>query len=276
MVEEIFRKLDIFLGSLKYGNDNLIKIEKYIIKLIRELNLNQILRKDPLCLYNLVKRKFDLYAGEMSYSCLRCKESCCYFNEEEYTSADIPIYKEDIMILKANKIDLKGICTVNKGAFDDLKATTIRHLTDEEIYAWKQELNRAFGYEKTLKLRDIGSDKYPCYYFDIENNKCSIHQFKPIICYTFPYRVMNDSAGAGIGFIETCKALENLPYIQWQYLSLLRKSYHFYNLAITLFLMSKKRMKISESEHIVEDRANLMQVLGKLVKGRGKKAIKKT
>ena len=46
--------------------------------------------------------KADIFAKDMGFSCYKCVDNCCYFEEIEYYIKEVGIYEEDLNKLQDN------------------------------------------------------------------------------------------------------------------------------------------------------------------------------
>lgn len=103
-------------------------------------------------IYKELRDKIDQLKKEVGFKCKMCG-SCCTHN--------IPIIFEDYYYMKDNHVSLEGL-KVSKNERGIL-------------YYLKMLSNKG---ELTTGV---------CFYEDQEDNKCSIHPYNPLICYSFPF-----------------------------------------------------------------------------------------
>ncbi len=101
--------------------------------------------------YKLIREELKKLSSELNFSCEGCKSNCC-----EGPPEDLPLLKEDFKLLKENNCDLSGI-------------------------------NVKFENEKYQFARLRRGPENLCYYFDMRSKRCKIHNYKPIICLSFPF-----------------------------------------------------------------------------------------
>lgn len=160
-VKELFNFVNINYERLMNLSSN-----KLTIVFSRKINNVSLKSKNTNYYYELLKEKFDQFNSEINFKCMKCRESCCYISDETYAG----IYKEDLDILQKNHIDDSGyIIPKNKYSLD--------------------EINKK-GYSRILKIIKE-TNKTQCYYFDSNKKICKIYEFRPIVCYLFPFKIQN-------------------------------------------------------------------------------------
>jgi Fe-S-cluster containining protein len=71
-------------------------------------------------------------------------------------------------------------------------------ISKEEIAKLAQFLNKSVeefalkhlikvGYKYSIKEREVAPDNYACDFFDLEKKQCSVYEFRPSQCRTFPF-----------------------------------------------------------------------------------------
>ncbi len=98
--------------------------------------------------YLKLRERIGKFLSKVGFRCLRCKENCCERNIER-----IPLFPEDIKLMKENGLNLSGI-TSHSGKVYSLRRN--------------KELNH-------------------CYYYSPEKRACGIHKHNPIYCLSYPF-----------------------------------------------------------------------------------------
>lgn len=99
-------------------------------------------------IYLELRQKMQQYQEEVGFECLQCEYGCCKRNIER-----IPILREDITLLKRENIDLAGVKSFNFDAYCLRRDPSMNH----------------------------------CYYFNQETQACTIHNYKPLYCLSYPF-----------------------------------------------------------------------------------------
>jgi Fe-S-cluster containining protein len=71
-------------------------------------------------------------------------------------------------------------------------------ISKEEIVKLAQFLNQSVeefaskhlikvGYKYSIKEREVATNNYACDFFDLEKKQCSVYEFRPSQCRTFPF-----------------------------------------------------------------------------------------
>jgi len=171
-VDKLFRKFKANWEGIKNQTEN--NIEIYLKSLINRININNphyIQSLPNFYFYNLVKEKANFFFYEIGFECKRCSESCCFFQEQDFKSKaiGIQIFKEDYELLKNADGDLNG------------------YIIDNDMHIpvpTEIQLNLDYGYLDIIKKQD----KFQCYYFDERRLECKIYKYRPLICFTYPFR----------------------------------------------------------------------------------------
>lgn len=221
---------------------------KYLTSLIDSVNLlnPHYLRKLPKrFFYDLVKKKFDVFANELNFKCRTCEDNCCFFSETEFLIKEIGIYKEDYELLEDNNVDLNGYVVVkNSNEYDYFKNIMKHKLSFPELIAFKEKVLSVLGYVKNLNIIEK-KGKFQCYYYDEIKRKCKIHKYKPIVCYTFPIRITNSWNKVGLQFCEDCFYMKDMikehTYEGYHDKCNAMQSFWEYNISVILFLKYKDR-----------------------------------
>lgn len=192
-VDKLFRKFKANWEAIKNQTEN--NIEIYLNSLINRININNphyIQSLPNFYFYNLVKEKTEIFFNEIGFECKRCSESCCYFQEQEFKSKaiGIQIFKEDYELLKNGDGDLNG------------------YIIDNDIYIpvfTEIQWNFDYGYLDIIKKQD----NFQCYYFDENRLECKIHKYRPLICFTYPFRFFKNINGLNIIIFDYCSFIKN-------------------------------------------------------------------
>ncbi len=188
IVDKLFRKFKTNWEAIK--NQTEINIEIYLNSIIKYVNINNphyIQSLPNFFFYKLVKDKTRIFFSEIGFECKRCSESCCFFQEQESKSKSIgiQIFTEDFELLKKDDGDLNGYIISN-----DISIPVF-----SEIH-W----NIDYGYLDIIKKKDI----FQCYYFDENRLECKIHKYRPLTCFTYPFRFFKNINGLNIMMFDSC------------------------------------------------------------------------
>ncbi len=272
-IKKAFRELIEFLMSDKIPQDKTfpLVINEFLLKLAKEVNMENYKRFDKnigMTLYNKVKETFDAFISEIGFKCLRCEKSCCYFTEGENLH-DFDIYSEDIELIRKVDKDLAGIDNFSNKAmfFKDPEVMKSQDVfTNEEIEKIKVNMMKMLGYEKNMKIIQING-KYQCYYYDQKTQSCTIHDYKPLVCYTFPYRIVNNETKAGLMYCGDCNFNDkNYTHKSFHEKALFLTTYYEYLLAVSLFLRYKERIIIKENGLVEPDLRKVKEYVDGLLK----------
>jgi len=221
---------------------------KKVSALINQVHINNPHYKIPkYILYNTVKEKALKFANDLNFQCLRCANSCCYFSKDETLIKEIGIYSEDISLLKDNDQDLKGFeLTYRDDIFNFVNSTFFNNLLTKNIFLKIQaQFVRLLGYETNLKII-FKKGRYQCYYFNEKKNECKINEYKPLVCYTYPFRIQNNLERAGIMTATDCTFVKNNLLYGKNYEEKIFdfKSFFEYYASVILFLEKKERVEL--------------------------------
>jgi Fe-S-cluster containining protein len=246
-IQNMFKRFRQSYESFK-SKDSLGKA-KYLSRLVKMVSLeNPHYHLGKYELIKLVKKKFHLLIDDLGFECRRCEESCCFFDLSEVFLMDIGLYKEDIEVLKENNVDMKGILfKPSKLQYKVVSQVLNLDISYELFSEIKRDVERTVGYEGDLRMEmDKKEGRVRCYYYDVKEKRCKIHQYKPLVCETFPIRVQNNEKRVGILFCEDCKFIEEkcgeLGVEGFNEKMMSYYSYWEYILAIMLFFWAKKRV----------------------------------
>ena len=223
-VDKLFRKLKAKWEAIKKQTEN--NIENYLNSLINNVNINNphyIQSLPNFYFYNLVKEKTKIFLNEIEFECKRCVESCCFFLELEYNSKaiGIQIFKEDYELLKNGEGDLNGYIIKNN----------IYSSANTEI-----QQNLDYGYLDIIKKQD----NFQCYYYDEKRLECKIHKYRPLICFTYPFRFIKRDNGIDLIIFDSCAFIknnvENNTLKKFAEKIIKRYSYWEFWIALSLFL----------------------------------------
>jgi Fe-S-cluster containining protein len=239
----------------------------------REKTLNRIIRRYSSFipslkeeeLYLEIRKKIIDVFKDIKFRCFQCEQSCCIFDEDIYYSEEFGIYKEDFELAKANNLDTDGFTTQkNKDQMVYLKdflkqiyrdnpvlLRIIDNLKIERISEINQTLKYSFGINYTLKLLRKDNLIY-CYYYDLEKRKCKIYSNKPLLCLTYPLRILNNLTQVGTSVNDDCKYMikmfNKLGMIKSKSFLFTLKSYWEYQILVFLFFIKKGRFKYDEEQ----------------------------
>ena len=265
-VERMYKNFNEDFDSFIEKEEN----EKWILcsSLISRISLdNPHYKLTEEMIYNLVKEKFDIFIDDIGFKCKRCKGSCCFFDKIEYELKEFGIYEEDYNLLKEKDLDVSGFI-IYRGdehldifkKFGNLRGNLqeigsyVDKMNKEDFIKIRKELYISLGYRFDLKIIKINDDKYHCYYYDIISNSCKIHPFKPLICYTYPFRVSNSPDQIGILIADDCnhniERISNSSYDGFQDYITKRKTYWEYLLSTMVFFRKKGRIKMYKRKYI--------------------------
>ena len=276
-IERVLIELDRNFFKLK-DKDDKSKL-RYITYLVSKVNLdNPHYKISTRQIYNLLREKFLKFAEESNFKCLKCEDSCCYFNKEEFYYKNVGIYNEDYELLAESNLDLLGY-VVHRGwnNFDHILVYLQRLGLTEIIKKFekisKEDLLKVIrlnleilGYKFDLEFIKFEDSKYKCYYYDENNKSCKIHQYKPIVCLTYPFRVVNELNFVGIAFADDCNFLK-AKYTASSFEDYLKetfklKSFWEYQIVAMLFLLRKGQICIHNNV-IMRDRIEKITEFGK-------------
>ncbi|MFX1313107.1 MAG: YkgJ family cysteine cluster protein [Promethearchaeota archaeon] len=132
----------------------------------------------------------------IEFSCQMCGSCCRGLNEGE-----VYLYKDDILRL-ANYLNLNDK--------DGLREFTKKYLKVIEVsFYWKEpNIQRGKTYKfKTLGFKFIGEDEH-CEFLD-NDNKCSVHKYRPFQCRCFPFwKMMVSSRKNFLDYTKKCIGLQ--------------------------------------------------------------------
>jgi len=201
-VEKLFTKFrENWEEVISYTEE---KKENYLTSLLNRVNINNphyIKSLPDFYFHNLVKEKVNIFFNDIGFECKRCLESCCYFTELAYKKKKVglQIYKEDYDLLKNANGDTNGYIKhhhLNTKIKSDYSSSILFNypLTSEN------QGNIDYGFIDVLKR----NDNYQCYYFDENRGECRIHKYKPLVCFSFPFRFMKNQKELKIMIIKDC------------------------------------------------------------------------
>jgi len=160
--------------------------------------------------------------------------------------AEIGLYREDLNQMEKNNVDMKGcICTMV--AYDKRDGTMV---IDEALNKLKEKALGFFGYEKFLRMITIEKNNY-CNFYDRNTKKCKVHNFKPLICFTYPFTIENTVDSVGISIQPKCKFIQEKikeygSFEEYRNYIELIPSFYQYTIAVLLYLKSKKRVILKD------------------------------
>jgi len=201
-VEKLFTKFkENWVEIINYTEE---KKEEYLRSLLNRVNINNphyIKSLPDFYFYNLVKEKVNIFLDDIGFECKRCLESCCYFTEFAYKNKKVglQIYKEDYELLKKANEDLNGFIKHNHFNSNKKSDISSSNLFNYPITTENQG-NMDYGFIDVLKRED----KYQCYYFDENRRECKINKYKPLVCFSFPFRFMKNQKELNIMIIKEC------------------------------------------------------------------------
>jgi Fe-S-cluster containining protein len=156
-----------------------------------------------------------------------CGDCCRGFNEGE-----VYLYKDDIFRL-ANHLNITGMEDLGHFAKKYLKVIN-------DSFFWKnQEAQRGKTYRfKTLGFKFTGKDEH-CYF--LKDNVCSVHEFRPFQCQSFPFWQMMVSNRKNFeNYTKKCQGLQVLKGKYYSREEILNWAKREYEIEKNYFLEMKK------------------------------------
>lgn len=191
--DRLFKKFKVNWTDLKNQTEE--NIEIYLNSLINRVNINNphyIQSLPNFYFYNLVKQKVKIFFKEIGFECKRCSESCCFLRERYFKtkSLGIRIFKEDYELLKNADRDLNGYIIENDNY--------------NPVFTEIQE-NLGYGYIDIINKQNNSQ----CYYFDEKRLECKIYKYRPLVCFTYPFRFFKDLNELKILIFDYCIFIKN-------------------------------------------------------------------
>lgn len=84
----------------------------------------------------------------------------------------------------------KGNCCIGESGYIWINLLEIQRLSfyfGITIEEFKEKFLEKVGYRFSIKEKKLSDNNYACLFFDVEKRQCSIYEYRPEQCRTFPF-----------------------------------------------------------------------------------------